>query len=621
MSLGFHGLSYAWLAALALPVIVFYFLKLKRERTEVPSLALWRSVLEDRRVNSPLQRFRRNLLLWLQLLILAGLCLAALQPYTGGGDDEEKATPVVIDHGASMGARIAAGGPTRLDEAKRLVRERIASLPKSEKLCLVSFARDARQLTGFTDDRRELERALDRIAVEDVPSDPATALQLVQALARSHGFDQAELYSDGNLPERVDADLAFRLAYRRVGAPVPNLGITAFDARRRPDGRWEVFIAAEAGARAPEAAELEIRVGGEVAHRRALSPRADAAERVTFAVPGEAAVAIEARLVAAGFDALAADDVAYLALPAIRPLRAWVPPAMRSWRRALAAAEGVEVHPRAGGDAAGPWDLAIGDAATPPPEATVRVRDGGAPEALVAAVAVDEEGGAVVVDWRRSDPVLAHVSLEDLVVTQRPRYLPGASEKDLEAAGWEVLAHGDRGPLIARSSRSGATQIALLFASDRSTLPYRVGFPVLAANLAGIAMHAAGQSEARCLPTGVLPPLAFTPQAEVAVTGPGTATSLRCDGDGILSGVRASGAGLYQLASEARTVSLGAALLSPLETRLGAVEALRFREVAVAAGGAPIPGERAWWRWCALAALLVCLAEWWYFHRRPGALA
>ena len=67
----FSSPASAWLFALLVPLIVFYFLKLKRPRVEIPSLVLWRQVLSDQRVNSPFQKFKRNLLLLLQILILA----------------------------------------------------------------------------------------------------------------------------------------------------------------------------------------------------------------------------------------------------------------------------------------------------------------------------------------------------------------------------------------------------------------------------------------------------------------------------------------------------------------------------------------------------------------------
>ena len=79
--MSFTALSSAWLFALLVPLIIFYFLKLKRPRQIISSLVLWRQVLSDQRVNSPFQKFKRNLLLLLQILLLTLLALAAMQPF------------------------------------------------------------------------------------------------------------------------------------------------------------------------------------------------------------------------------------------------------------------------------------------------------------------------------------------------------------------------------------------------------------------------------------------------------------------------------------------------------------------------------------------------------------
>src|SRR6478735_8462789 len=98
----FTSLGNAWLLALLVPLVIFYFLKLKRPRLEIPSLVLWRQVLSDQRVNSPFQRFKRNILLLLQILILVLLALAAMQPFFRGNATSAERTPVLIDISASM---------------------------------------------------------------------------------------------------------------------------------------------------------------------------------------------------------------------------------------------------------------------------------------------------------------------------------------------------------------------------------------------------------------------------------------------------------------------------------------------------------------------------------------
>ena len=73
---------YQWLILGLVPPLILslYFLKLRRVPLEVPSTYLWTKTVEDMHVNSIWQRLRKNLLLWLQLLVVLMLMLACLRP-------------------------------------------------------------------------------------------------------------------------------------------------------------------------------------------------------------------------------------------------------------------------------------------------------------------------------------------------------------------------------------------------------------------------------------------------------------------------------------------------------------------------------------------------------------
>src|SRR5690348_6453434 len=118
---GFSTPIAAALFGLLVPLIIFYFLKLKRPRLELPSLALWRQVISDQRVNSPFQRFRRNLLLLLQILLLSLLVMAAMQPSWPGDLADAHSLPILIDTTAGRGATDQTSGRTRLDLARQAV--------------------------------------------------------------------------------------------------------------------------------------------------------------------------------------------------------------------------------------------------------------------------------------------------------------------------------------------------------------------------------------------------------------------------------------------------------------------------------------------------------------------
>src|SRR5512142_651453 len=116
-------------AAVAVPLLLLlYFLKLKRREVIVSSTLLWRRAVQDLQVNAPFQRLRRNLLLLVQLVALAAVLAALGRPVLSLTAGPGKRYVLLIDRSASMNAADAAGGRTRLDEARRQARSLIDSL-------------------------------------------------------------------------------------------------------------------------------------------------------------------------------------------------------------------------------------------------------------------------------------------------------------------------------------------------------------------------------------------------------------------------------------------------------------------------------------------------------------
>ncbi len=619
---GFQSLSQLWLLTLLVPLVLFYFLKLKRPRAEIPSLVLWRQVLQDHRVNSPFQKFKRNLLLLLQMLILLFLILAALQPFWRGGPGKNRRLPVIVDCSASMGALDKPGGTSRLAEAKRRVREMIDGLSSGQELCLVSFDSTPRKLTGFTNNKRLLRDALGQIEVADVASDLEQALRLVQALGRSEPFDEVLLFSDGNFPPRVNFDLSFKLNYQRLSPAGPNLGITALSARRAVSGGWDVFVQIEGSADAEGNATVELfQDGNSIANERITLARSHA-QRLVFQTKDNRASSLRVQLRPDGFDSLATDNQAYLELPESRPLRVFVPKTLFSYRRALQGIQGIQLFPQETSDeASGAFDLVMSDR---PQDmdlvARTKLTVGFIPSELQRFIELGTNGSAVV-DWRRDASVLQHVQLADLVVLDQPRFAANAGEADLENLGYEVLIHGQRGPLLLRKIDSDALRFELLFHTDRSTLPYRVGFPIFVANVVQAALEQAGLAEALAYRTGVLPPLTLTPHGHYQIQTPKqTVEAMTADDHGFVSGVAAAQAGYYSvLENGTQRRRVGACLLSPSETTLAGVAQIEFNErLQVAAATTLVKTDWPLWPALLLVALGVLMVEWWFFQKKPG---
>src|SRR5438552_10304688 len=125
------------LLALAIPIIIFYMLRLRREELPVSSSLLWRRALQDRTANAPWQRLRRNLLLLLQLLLLLLLALSLARPFLYTQAVASGNLVVVLDGSASMQAVDEEGGVSRFERARQEADALVDGLQSEEKMSLV----------------------------------------------------------------------------------------------------------------------------------------------------------------------------------------------------------------------------------------------------------------------------------------------------------------------------------------------------------------------------------------------------------------------------------------------------------------------------------------------------
>jgi len=618
---GFFAPLAAWLFFLTIPVVVFYFLKLKRPQLRVPSLVLWRQVLQDNRVNAPFQKFKRNLLLFLQLLLLALLVFAAMQPYFRGEADRAKRMVIMIDCSASMAALDQAGGKSRIDQAKQQITQIIEGLLSDQQVSLISFARTAKRLTDFTNNQRILKDALKGAVVQDVPGDLEDALRMTEAISRRTPLEQVLLYSDGNFNTDVDFALPFTLDYMKLDPAGPNVGITSLNAKRGKQGRWDLFIRLEVS-KGSMPVTVELLQDDQVISTEDLVVNEDKPERMVFKVGVDKTSSIQARIRPDGFDALSSDNAAFLVLQPSRNVSAFVSHKLVPHRLAIAAMDDVVLYPPDGQDTSSisSFDLLItGDRADLTRNAVVTLTDGFVPDDLAELVDIETKDGSSLVDWDRSAPVLQHVGLTEVAILDEPISRPNVGAREYEARGYEILVHGRRGPLLLRKRQGQRVAYHLLFSTDRSTLPYRVGFPILLSNAVRQAMELSGLSERVAPRTGVLPTIPLSPSESYTVVGPaGDKVDMQSDENGSLNGVPAPRVGLYAVNQGADTRSLvGVSLLSTEESTLQGVPALQFNETSVSAVNKPIKMDRSFWPTLAWLALFVLVFEWWYFNRAP----
>ncbi len=617
---GFHSLGSAWLFALLIPLLILYFLKLKRPRMEVSSLALWQQVINDQRVNSPFQRFKRNILLLLQFLMLSALCLAAMQPFFRGGPEQYENLPILIDCSASMSALDQPDGKSRLDVAKEEVEKLIDGLTGDQRLSLIAVTSTGRRLTEFTNNKRILRDALSKVETADVPGVLEDAMRMTLAMSRTETIKSVVVLSDGNFPPRVDFELPFNLAYQQIPPGGSNLGIIDFNARRADKTTWDVFV--RVGGTKGEKLGTDVTIiqnGTEIAEDTVVLEGVES-QRLTFKIEADADSTLQARLKPIGFDSMECDNYAWMELPEGRPLRVFAEGNMGPWRHALSGLPDLDVYPKSD-DSSEPakYDVIISDSEKDfEREGLVRAFVGLIPPDLTSMLD-ESKGETQIVDWNRTEPVLQHVQLADITILDPPVRKAGVVDNQIEELGYEILAWGDEGPLLLKRRDGVNLTFYFLFHTDNSTLPYRLAFPITVANTINQGLRATALSEVRGQKTGVLKPVALSSDTDYTITGPGgLRRRISSNEQGMLTGIPAPKVGEYEIADGGDAVrKLGAGLLNRRESSLTGIEEIQFREVSVGAAETTVKNDRPLWKWLAIAAFAILLVEWWYFQRRP----
>jgi hypothetical protein len=639
------------LAAVPPAIILLYFLKLKRRPIEVPSTYLWQKSIEDLHVNSIWQRLRRNLLLFLQLLIILLAAGALLRPSWQGTKMVGGRFVFLVDNSASMTSTDVA--PSRLDEAKRQVGQLIEDMPSGSVAMLISFCDTARVEQSFTDNRDQLKDALKAIQPTCRSTSLLEALKLAAGLANPGR--SAEDFSDVRVAEALPATLyifsdgrfgpvgGFALGhldakFMPIGsADARNIAVTAFSVRRnesKPD-RLQAFARLENFGKEPAKVSMELLLDDRLidADQAEVTPKESRGVSFDLEAVGSGVL----KLKAATDDHLAMDDVAYAVInPPRRSRVLLVTPGNEPLSLALRTKEAAEiaevqtelpdfVKTKAYRDqaASGAWQLAIYDRCRPermPASNTLFIGSlppGGGWSAGA------KTGSPQIIDVETAHPLLQWIDMGDVLVGEgTPLRLPPGSR---------VLIDSDAGPLLGLAARDAFEDAVLGFVIlDETAEPgggtkrfmgtnwmIRPSFPVFVLNMLD---YLAGTGEG--LEGGTI-----RPGTPVSLESP-TAIEIRTPsgrsidapsrlGKAVLS--ETGELGVYEGRSGGKTVRRFAVnLFDPAESaiRPDAAPAIKIGEVTVSGETSWEAGRREIWKYLALAGLAVLLLEWYIYVRR-----
>ncbi|MEM6853481.1 MAG: BatA and WFA domain-containing protein [Planctomycetota bacterium] len=660
-------------AGITVPLLVsLYFLKLRRKPIVVPSTLLWKKAIQDLQVNAPFQRIRNNLLLWLQLLLLALLLLAMARPTQRAAVSPGERVVIVIDHSGSMNTATT-GGETRLDEAKSRALELIDNLDSGSGggggAMVVSFAERAAVLQSFTNDRGLLRSAVRSITPTDQRSRIEPALGLIEPHTPGvNGGDAGAesltvyVFSDGRLHRDGAEALALpgaTLAFERIGEPVEtNVGIVSASARRDYEQPSQVSVFARLiNTGLATRTNVTLKVDGRAVRTRAVSlPAASAPSvddqgntipgqtgeaSVTFEVPLSGSATIE--LVHDQVDKLPADNVARLQLlPAQRLSVLLVTRGNRYLREAIRAAgarrlellspDEYEALPaevlRDGDTAAGNdgYDVIVFDryepAAVPPVSSLSFGAAVPVPGLSVRPSAEDAPTMQAVLTWTRDHPLMQYVVLDDVTLRR-----PGRLTVPLDA---KVLAVGLAGPLIAETRDEQLRHVAVSFDVLESRWPHHWSFQIFMVNaLETLGLSNTASASAGEVGHSVDSTLSFRAGESATVPVPAGVTTVGYGGPTRLSATTRAGratlpaftrVGFYEADVSAGIDTpmdrLAVNLLDPLESDVRPAERLEVGTGVVQTTAESSLIRREVWQWFAWAALGLLLVEWFVYTRR-----
>jgi len=608
-------------ALLAIPILLLYMLRLRRREIVVSSHFLWQQVLLDTEANTPWQRLRRNLLLFLQLLILALLVLALVRPAQVIETISAGRTVLLIDASASMSATDM-GGQSRFEAARTQARQIIDNLGPQDELMLIRVADVTEPVSLYTTDAAQLRAALESMQPGQGAGDWSTALTLAAAGAAGAEQFNILILSDGNipdvgeLPENVPAP-----QFIAIGSSGENWAVSALAARALPDQPTQLYAQVQNDSDQAANVSLVIRLDGELWESSSADVSANSQRAFIFQVD-QPFQTVEAQLVLPEgvTDYLALDNTAYATA------------AEQTTRRVLLIGEtpnlfleqvlrslpGVQTFR---GDAARgipqqAYDLYILDGWLPselpdadllfinPPASTPIFSVGEARELPTTPITTDS-----------AHPLLRYVDFEAVNIRA---FTP------ISGADWATpLAQTDAGGLLWAGETDGRQIMIVPFDLRDSDWPLQISFPIFMSNAMNAFTPASlvvGESNLRVGETLKIRSPVDT--QSLTITQPDqTQQTLTLAGEVAYGGTTQPG--LYTLTVAAgdapQTQAFAVNLFGTGESRIAPQTALNLGGQAAAAEGEAQFTLREFWPLAALLALIVLLVEWAAYHRRLRA--
>jgi len=608
-------------------IVIFYMLKLKRKREVVPSTLLWRRSVADLIANSPFQKLRNNLLMYLQLLILAALIFALARPVVKLEREQGNTIVLLIDQSASMLAKDS-DGKTRIEKAREQGLKAVEGLGANDQMIIVGFSNRTQIIQTLSGDKgllREAVRSIEASETEVNLSETALILEGLTTSTDSEAVRTARadvktlLISDGGLGEAAEqlGDVP-NMEYVKIGSAVENLGVTTMDLRESFAGEYEqqVFASVWNGGTEARTVLVDLKIDDQNVDVKSVDVPPLATSSVVFSVQGGRTGIASVSLPAKG-DALEIDDVARAIIPPPSAMNILIVTKGNFFlEQALNVDSRVTVSrilPTDYENHPGEYDLTVFDNCTTgkigigtflflnalPPGGDFKTKK----EASVS--------NPAIVDWNRVHPIMRYVNMDRVLVGEA---------MNIEVPRDAVpLVEAVETPLISYYETDARQVLVIGFDIFKSYWPVDVSFPIFISNVIDFARRQRGGAQRPAYATGSTIPIVAPKGATTLTVLTPSANSITKEFAGATTAflTETSEAGIYNVrfdTGETRNIAVN--VFSERESTIEPVENLQFGGKTLSSLSDTTRAPREIWPWLAMLAFAVLSIEWWVYCKR-----
>jgi Ca-activated chloride channel homolog len=602
------------LTALALPLILLYFLKVRRRERRVSSLLLWTGVRRDLRGSALFQRLQRDPLMFLQILALLALATALARPSVTLMGEGARKVVIVLDTSASLQARDVT--PSRFAQAQALAIQLVNRLGRGAEVMVIEAETQPRVMATFGRDHERAAAAIRATRPHDLPNRLADAVRTARGLVGDDPSAEIHVFTDGAWTPTVTPEFDDpRLRWVGVGRGGQNVAITGLAIRKPHYGAfdYQAFVSLVNSSNSVQeftlSMELDQRKLAEKPIR--LEPNVRRSVIVPFTHTGGGTVTVRLR----AEDDLAADNTASAVLPAPRKLSVLlVSPGNLFLEKVLKTDPSVALDVRTPDQYQG----GMADADVVVVDSVPVTKVGRGRFIFVNTVPGDvplESLGRIdrpaITDWDRNHLVMRHVDFSKVTIEDAYRIRPLTAGR--------ALVESTGGPLIYALEEQDRRAIFVGFDLFKTDFPLRVAFPLIVSN--GLRwLHPSGtEQESVQLATGapIVVPVAHGVDS-VTVTTPGGRSVKVPVARGMASFGDTDEAGVYTMATPKGEMRFAVNLVDADESDLTprGIPASSGERRTVAAE-VPV-GRELWPIILAVALGLLALEAWLYWRRQTG---